>query len=188
MPAVDPSKLPPFQKVNTLSFWSSLLCVQLLTRTMKDGLANLVLYLTTTFTVKVSLLLLYNRYFGISSAFCIALRICAVIIVSWYLALVSATIFQCTPVAAFWDRTILLSGHGKCLQLSKLGVASGITNLLTDVMILVIPIPMVWGLNTSKAQKWTLTGIFTLGFLYAQFAPSLPPSPSKSAPTPSLPL
>lgn len=49
------------------------------------------------------------------------------------------------------------------MDLARVTLASGVLNLLTDVLILCLPIPMVWGLNTTKAQKVTLTGIFLLG-------------------------
>lgn len=128
----------------------------------KIGLANFVLYFTTSALIKASLLLLYYRYFGISKRFRWALYTCGAIIACWYIAVTFSTIFQCTPVSAFWDRTIQ---HAKCVDLVQFSIGSGITNLLTDVMILCLPMPMVWSLHMNRAQKWTLTGIFFLGFL-----------------------
>jgi hypothetical protein len=128
----------------------------------KNGLANFILYFTTCATIKASLLLLYYRYFGISKPFRWALYVCSAIIACWYVAVFFGTIFQCTPVSAFWDRTMR---NRKCVDVVHFPVGSGITNLLTDIMILCLPIPMVWTLHTNRAQKWTLTGIFFLDFL-----------------------
>ncbi|KAK3174435.1 hypothetical protein OEA41_001681 [Lepraria neglecta] len=140
LPAVDFIQLPNFQKT---------------------GLANFILYFTTSAAIKASLLFLYYRYFGISKPFRLALYISAGIIFCWYMSVFFATIFQCIPVAAFWDRTIK---NPKCMDLVAFSVGSGVTNLLTDVMILCLPMPMVWFLHTNRTQKLILTGIFLLGF------------------------
>ena len=129
---------------------------------MQASLALLSLYFTTLALIKASLLLLYYRYFGVSRPFRIALYISAGVTVCWYLAVFFANIFQCVPVAAFWDRNIK---NKKCVNLSQLSTDAGVTNLLTDVMILCLPMPMVWTLHTNRTQKVTLTGIFLLGFL-----------------------
>ena len=129
---------------------------------MQGALAELVLYFTTLALIKASLLLLYYRCFGVSRPFRIALYISAGVIVCWYLAVFFASIFQCVPVAAFWDRNIK---NKRCVNLSNFSTDAAVTNLLTDVMILCLPMPMVWTLHTNKTQKVTLTGIFLLGFL-----------------------
>lgn len=129
---------------------------------MQASLAFLALYFTTLALIKASLLLLYYRYFSVSRPFRIALYISAGVIVCWYLAVFFATIFQCVPVAAFWDRHIK---NKKCVNLSAFSTDAGVTNLVTDVMILCLPMPMVWTLHTNRTQKVTLTGIFLLGFL-----------------------
>lgn len=128
----------------------------------KTGLANFILYFTTSATIKASLLLLYYRCFAISRPFRLALYVSTVVIICWYLSVVIATIFQCVPVAAFWDGNIK---NAKCMELLHFSTASGVTNFLTDVMILCLPMPMVWMLHTNRTQKMTLTGIFLLGFL-----------------------
>lgn len=126
----------------------------------KTGQANIILYFTTSAAIKASLLLLYCRYFGISKPFRLALYISAGIVLCWYLSVFFATIFQCIPVAAFWDRTIK---NPKCMDLVAFTVGSGVSNLLTDVMILCLPMPMVWFLHTNRTQKFILTGIFCWG-------------------------
>ena len=86
----------------------------------------------------------------------------AIIFCQWF-SLTLVAIFQCRPVAAFWNRAIQ---DAKCINLPLFSIVSGVLNLLTDILILCLPIPMVWGLNTTLAQKTTLSGIFLLGVLY----------------------
>lgn len=126
----------------------------------KVSIANITLWLATAAATKASLLLLYYRLFSPSKCFRLSVRIGAAVVFCQWFSLTCLTIFECIPIAAFWDRAIQ---NAKCMDLARVTLASGVLNLLTDVLILCLPIPMVWGLNTTKAQKVTLTGIFLLG-------------------------
>ena len=42
----------------------------------------------------------------------------------------------------------------------------GIFNLLLDVCVVVIPMPILWGLKMNMSKKIALTGIFGLGTVY----------------------
>lgn len=126
----------------------------------KLGIVGLTLWLATAAATKASLLLLYYRLFSPSRRFRLAVRLGAVIVFGQWFSLTCITIFQCRPVAAFWNRAIR---DAKCINLPHFTITSGVLNLLTDVLILCLPIPMVWGLNTTKAQRVTLTSIFLLG-------------------------
>lgn len=53
----------------------------------------------------------------------------------------------------------------ECIDLDLFGKVTGVLNLATDVLILCLPVPIVWGLNTTKPQKVILTGMFLLGVL-----------------------
>ena len=130
---------------------------------VKTSVANLALWLTIAAATKTSLLLLYYRLFSPSRRFSLAVYICAAIIVCQWLSLTFANIFQCRPVSAFWDRKF--QGGAECINLASFGIVTGVLNFSTDVLILCLPVPMVWGLNTTNAQKVSLTGIFLLGVL-----------------------
>ena len=129
---------------------------------VKMAIANISLWLATAAATKASLLLLYYRLFSPSRRFRLAIYIVTAIVFGQWLSLTLASIFQCSPIAAFWDHTIQ---RAVCINLPRFTVVSGVLNLMTDVLILCLPIPMVWGLNTTNAQKVTLTGIFLLGAL-----------------------
>ncbi|CAD6575983.1 MAG: hypothetical protein ASARMPREDX12_007667 [Alectoria sarmentosa] len=128
----------------------------------KVALMNITLWLATAAATKASLLLLYYRLFSPSRRFRFAVRIGAVIVFCQWVSLTCAAIFQCRPLAAFWNHAIR---DAKCINLPRFTIVGGVLNLLTDVLILCLPIPMVWGLNTTKTQKVTLTCIFLLGIL-----------------------
>jgi hypothetical protein len=70
----------------------------------------------------------------------------------------------CIPIDAFWDITI----PGKCLPMGTKAqmLMASVGNIITDVIILLLPVPVVLRLKLRKQQKVALLGIFSLGFLY----------------------
>lgn len=73
---------------------------------------------------------------------------------------VFALIFQCVPIEYNWDRTIQ---GGNCINISQFLLVTSILNVLTDVSILVLPLPLVWKLNVTHRQRGALTVLFALG-------------------------
>lgn len=89
----------------------------------------------------------------------------AVIVITWWVAVSFADIFQCVPIKAFWDFRVKNGWTTKCMDIVTFSIATGVSNLVTDFMVLCLPMPMVWSLKKNRKQKITLTGIFMLGFL-----------------------
>ena len=78
------------------------------------------------------------------------------------LGVLLAAIFQCSPIAHTWDRTI---AGGSCFNQEAFYRYVSLPNIMTDVLILVMPLPYVWKLHTRIGQKVALTGVFLLGSL-----------------------
>lgn len=70
----------------------------------------------------------------------------------------------CQPFSYFWDK----SQKGRCGDQIALYMAGGIFNLLLDVTVVVLPMPMLWGLQMARRKKVGLTGVFGLGAGYVQ--------------------
>ena len=79
----------------------------------------------------------------------------------WVLFNLLTTTMRCIPLSAAWD----LSKHGRCIDPGPIFATSSSWSVLTELMIWSLPIPMVWRLNTSRANKIALTSIFAVGFL-----------------------
>jgi hypothetical protein len=81
------------------------------------------------------------------------------VIIVYGLWSVFSTAFMCTPVAYFWDHSI--GGH--CL--SRLGVwfANASLNIVTDVVICLMPVPVLNKLRLPRKQKYALIAVFCLG-------------------------
>ena len=108
--------------------------------------------------VKLTFLLQYYRALGTKQNRRLIL-IAGAIVVSWSVSQVFVQIFICTPVSAFWE------GGGKCIPNIPQWYINAGGNILTDIMILLLPLPIIWQLKLVKGQKFILVGIFCLGFL-----------------------
>ncbi|KAI4121453.1 MAG: hypothetical protein LQ338_006351 [Usnochroma carphineum] len=114
--------------------------------------------------VKLSFLFFYRRIFttGISTWFNKATTGLIVIILVWTGAFFFALLFACKGTwSAWWGSVMDLST--KCVQTLKLELALVTSDFVTDVLVMVLPIPMIWRLHMSTSRKIAVTGIFLLG-------------------------
>ncbi|CAD6569435.1 MAG: hypothetical protein ASARMPREDX12_002446 [Alectoria sarmentosa] len=115
-------------------------------------------YGPTILCTKVSILCLYNRIFP-QRRFKIASLATAAFIFGWAATNVFVDIFQCMPISSQWDPKV----SGRCVHFGTFVLFSGIINVITDFILLGLPMPLVWKIKTSRANRWKLSGIFTLG-------------------------
>ena len=69
-------------------------------------------------------------------------------------------IFQCRPVRAAFDPS---AADAQCISIVTLYLASAPVNIITDLAILVLPIPVLTGMHLPQRQKTVLVMTFTLG-------------------------
>lgn len=68
----------------------------------------------------------------------------------WMTFGIFCSIFQCLPIASQWD----LSVKGSCLNYRDFMMAISIVNILTDFILLLIPVPGIWSLFMDRAKKF----------------------------------
>ncbi|ESZ89643.1 hypothetical protein SBOR_9974 [Sclerotinia borealis F-4128] len=68
-------------------------------------------------------------------------------------------IFQCQPVSDAW----MTNTNGSCISILTLYLASAPVNIITDLAILVLPIPVLTGMSLPQRQKVILVFTFSLG-------------------------
>ncbi|KAF2168178.1 hypothetical protein M409DRAFT_21622 [Zasmidium cellare ATCC 36951] len=83
-------------------------------------------------------------------------------IISYSIALGLALVFACTPLDKNWDITITV---GSCVNKGQLYLATAGLNAATDVILLVLPIPMIIKLHVPIIQKVGLILMFGIGSL-----------------------
>jgi hypothetical protein len=119
------------------------------------------LYVFVVVLTKMSLIAFYLRVFP-QRWFRWACFCTVGFLVTHGLAFFFVMTFQCTPVSAFWDRTIV----GKCVNQRNVLFAGAGVSIAEDLLILVLPIPLVVKLNVGFWKKVALASMFSLGSLY----------------------
>jgi len=109
---------------------------------------------------KIAIVLLYLRIF-ISRSFRITAFTVLFIVAAWTIATVGATIGQCVPIQGAWNKTT----KATCINSDVFWVAYAVGNIITDAIVLVLPIPSVLSLKLNRRDKVLLCGIFLLGGL-----------------------
>ncbi|CAK7226667.1 hypothetical protein SCUCBS95973_006276 [Sporothrix curviconia] len=132
--------------------------VEEFTSFLKNLYVYMILWACGVFAVKVGILLFYWRVFptrsfrvGVIGVACLSSGI--------FLGNFFSFMLQCLPIALFWDETV----QGSCINRNAFYLASAIINVCGDVAVLFLPIPVVWGLHTSRSKKFSLSFLFLLG-------------------------
>ncbi|KAK0662826.1 Acetylcholinesterase [Lasiodiplodia hormozganensis] len=82
-------------------------------------------------------------------------------VMSWTIISVCVAAFECIPTARYWDKRI----PGKCINGSDTFLANASMNILTDFIIIGIPVPSLFKLQVSIAKKIGLMFAFSLGLV-----------------------
>jgi len=80
-------------------------------------------------------------------------------------ALLMATIFQCRPVAAAWQYPT--PQNAQCTDIITIYLASAPVNIITDLAMLFLPMPILTGMRLPKKQKVILVITFGFGLFVA---------------------
>lgn len=125
-------------------------------------MASMAAYAITITTIKLSLLLYLRRIFDVSrfrtwSAILISLCL------TWLLSAILTDLFQCSSVNAAFNPKLLETEN--CLSLQSWYWGITITNLVLDVVILVLPMWMIIDLRLPPAKKCLLCSVFGFGGL-----------------------
>ncbi|KAI9822793.1 MAG: hypothetical protein M1832_003026 [Thelocarpon impressellum] len=127
---------------------------------MKALYAYTILYMIDYPLIKLSILFLYHRVFVVPEYLKI-IKFWIVFVFLFQVSFVLVAIFPCQPIHAFWD----FSKPSKCVSQVPMYIANSALNIFTDVVILVLPMPIIWKLQVSRRQKSVLCLIFVLGSL-----------------------
>ncbi|KAH8129490.1 hypothetical protein ACSS6W_009973 [Trichoderma asperelloides] len=107
---------------------------------------------------KLSFLFLYLDIFP-QKKFRIICWVLIVHISAGLVALSFTTIFQCSPVKYSWDKTV----SGSCINIKAFWYGQSGWNTLMDVIVLVLPIPVILKLQMNRRAKLSVLAVFVLG-------------------------
>jgi hypothetical protein len=110
--------------------------------------------------VKIGILLQYRRVFAIPVLQALTFY-GLVIMIAWTITIAFLNTLICVPVAKFWNSA--LSGH--CTDPLTVWYVMAGFNLVTDITVFCMPLPVIGSLNLPRKQKIMLLAIFSIGFL-----------------------
>lgn len=131
---------------------------------LKNTFAFVGVYLWALAFMKLSQCCLYWRVFVTQLKWWIIWT--SIIVLIWAIVLTFIAIFLCTPVEAQWsvDRK-----PEQCMDQILVLKTLIMTNVVTDLFIMLLPIWTVWQLNMKAAEKATVICCFGLGTGYVFF-------------------
>lgn len=121
------------------------------------------IYIPCLAFAKLALLMLYYRLLSTFQAWIYFIYLVAFIISGYSIALALALIFACSPIQKGWDITIT---WGSCISRPAIYLATAITNTVSDLVLILIPVKIVWGLRIRFIPKLGVIFMFGIGCLY----------------------
>ncbi|EAW19719.1 uncharacterized protein NFIA_027930 [Aspergillus fischeri NRRL 181] len=118
-----------------------------------------ILYVFNLVWTKLSILLMYYRIFHFPY-FKRWAYIIGIFVVLWVICITFLFIFICVPVQKLWYPDL----PGRCINQVGTWIANAVSTIVTDLAILVLPMPQVWKLQLRLSEKIALTVAFSLGF------------------------
>ncbi|KAL0635210.1 hypothetical protein Q9L58_005856 [Maublancomyces gigas] len=115
-------------------------------------------------------------------------RICHISIAYLIIIYTSITLinwFGCSPISAAWKHDPSIPST--CITKNTYHYVNAVNNTITDILLLVLPIPVLLQLRLSMRAKLGLIVMFSMGFVYVPYSLSLsrvPMTPAHSAALP----
>lgn len=123
--------------------------------------AEAYLYFSSLATVRFSALFFYAGIFGRQSRrFNIAIWFAHGFVAAILLFGILSTTLQCLPIRLAWDKSV--TGH--CINHTAWYIATTGFDSAVDLLILLMPMPMLLGLQMSKREKFAVFAAFITGY------------------------
>ncbi|KAI0023351.1 hypothetical protein F4780DRAFT_729424 [Xylariomycetidae sp. FL0641] len=119
----------------------------------------------TLLLIKTAILLEWQRVFvprGVKNAFFWTCNIVLCIHVLYHSAWILSENLSCSPYHKIWDK---LSPGGHCINLKAIYLPAAAINLVTDIVIFILPQKVIWDLQLPKKNRLGVSLIFTIGLV-----------------------
>ncbi|PTB62249.1 hypothetical protein BBK36DRAFT_1172805 [Trichoderma citrinoviride] len=108
-------------------------------------------------STKLSILALYHRIF-VTRPFRLVVVATACFVCAWLVVMEVVLGFGCRPIQAWWDET-----RGTCIDKEAFTYFTNVTNMVTDLWIFMMPIPVILGLQAAQEKRLILCFMFGVG-------------------------
>ncbi|KAJ4359464.1 uncharacterized protein N0V89_000018 [Didymosphaeria variabile] len=127
---------------------------------LKLLIANQVTYAIALGLVKTSLILSLIRIFHVSKTFRIVAYLTMTLCICWTLQTILIAFLICRPISYNWDQ---VNQTGSCGDLTAAYVSIGIVDVITDIIIFILPLPLISRLKMRRSTRFATMGLFALG-------------------------
>lgn len=110
---------------------------------------------------RMSIVHLYMTIFHSNKVFLRVAHTVMAFVIAFGIAIAISGFLTCRPLAKYWDPLL----PGVCEDPIASSVALSSCNVATDFIIVLLPMPMVWGLQMATQRKIELTLVFALGLM-----------------------
>lgn len=123
-------------------------------------IANQITYAISLSLVKCSLILSLIRIFHLIRTIRIVAYITMILSICWAVQTILIGFLICRPFAYSWDQ---VNHSGTCGNLNAAYVSIGIVDVCTDLVIFILPLPLISKLTMQRSTKFATMGLFALG-------------------------
>ncbi|KZM28822.1 uncharacterized protein EKO05_0008569 [Ascochyta rabiei] len=109
-------------------------------------------------SVKLGILAFYWRIF-IYPVFRKIVLVTVAFVIAWGIGITVTLFLVCRPLNAYWEHTV----NGTCLAIVTFTYFTNLSNLVSDIWIFLMPVPMIWHLQLQTKKKLLLCLIFCVG-------------------------
>lgn len=117
------------------------------------------------FTVKLALLSVMLRIFAPDRTKVLVIWISLVLLLLYYIIAFFIKVFFCKPISTYWTGT-----GGTCIDQQQVIIADSAISIISDLWILILPVPMLWSLHMPFIKKLRVVGMLGAGGLATAFS------------------
>ena len=134
-------------------------CYQRLPNTSQAFTIQAAFFNLVTGFAKLSILLFY-RQLSPQRWWRWSVHTTSLVVVGYCIALLFAVLFACNPISKAWDVTMT---GGSCIDIVSVYKATAFFGIFTDLVLLVLPFPLVLNLQMKTPQKVGIIFVFVIG-------------------------
>ncbi|KAH8788391.1 hypothetical protein F5883DRAFT_531921 [Diaporthe sp. PMI_573] len=116
-------------------------------------------YIILSLSIKLTFFFYYRRIFSPRTKKRFLIDAGIIFSTLFSIGLFFGGIFNCNPIGKIWNPRL----PGRCLTVGPLAFLTGALNVVTDIYILILPIPFLWSLNMQYSRKIRIYAIFAIG-------------------------
>ncbi|PWY90016.1 hypothetical protein BO70DRAFT_415451 [Aspergillus heteromorphus CBS 117.55] len=130
-------------------------------KSLRILLAGAITYIPALGLSKIALIILYYRLSDMQRRWKTTLWTISSLVVLYILVLDWLLIFGCKPIHKAWNTTV----EGTCISRAGVFMAGASASIVTDIVLLVIPLPIIARLKMKSRKRFGLALMFGLGGL-----------------------